>query len=102
MDFFDMQADMNAPLAQRMRPRTLDEFLGQQHLLAPGCLLRRAIEADRMTSCIFYGPPGTGKTTLAKVIANTTIFGLGGCFSVKTVFAVPDLTGQRRNYGKMC
>ena len=43
MDFFDMQADMNAPLAQRMRPRTLDEFLGQQHLLAPGCLLRRAI-----------------------------------------------------------
>ena len=49
MDFFDMQADMNAPLAQRMRPRTLDEFLGQQHLLAPGCLLRRAIEADRMT-----------------------------------------------------
>lgn len=69
MDFFDMQADMNAPLAQRMRPRTLDEFLGQQHLLAPGCLLRRAIEADRMTSCIFYGPPGTGKTSLAKIIS---------------------------------
>src|SRR5690606_3649244 len=62
----------NAPLADRMRPRTLDEFVGQPHILAPGKLLRRAIEADRITSLIFYGPPGSGKTTLARIIANTT------------------------------
>ncbi|MEX1054516.1 MAG: AAA family ATPase, partial [Rhodothermales bacterium] len=61
-----------APLADRMRPRTLDEFAGQEHILGPGKLLRRAIEADRITSLIFYGPPGTGKTTLARIIANTT------------------------------
>jgi putative ATPase len=60
------------PLAARMRPRTLDEYLGQQHILAPGKLLRRAIEADRLTSIILYGPPGTGKTTLAQIIASTT------------------------------
>lgn len=61
-----------APLADRMRPRTLDEFVGQEHILGPGKLLRRAIEADRITSLIFYGPPGSGKTTLARIIANTT------------------------------
>ena len=61
-----------APLADRMRPRTLDEFLGQKHIVGPGTLLRRAIEADRLTSCIFFGPPGVGKTTLASIIANTT------------------------------
>jgi len=60
------------PLAARLRPRNLDEVLGQSHILAPGKLLRRAIEADRVSSLIFYGPPGTGKTTLAKVIARTT------------------------------
>jgi putative ATPase len=60
------------PLAARMRPRTLDEVAGQAHLLAPGKLLRRAIESDCFTSLIFYGPPGTGKTTLASVIARTT------------------------------
>jgi putative ATPase len=60
------------PLAARMRPRSLDEVAGQQHILAPGKLLRRAIESDRFTSLIFYGPPGTGKTTLANVIARTT------------------------------
>ena len=60
------------PLAARMRPRTLDEFVGQEHILAPGRLLRRAIQADQLSSLIFYGPPGTGKTTLAAVIANTT------------------------------
>jgi putative ATPase len=60
------------PLASRMRPRTLDEIAGQQHILGEGKLLRRAIEADRFASLIFYGPPGTGKTTLASVIARTT------------------------------
>src|SRR5438094_1141575 len=60
------------PLAARMRPRTLDEFTGQTHLLGPGQLLRRAIEADRIQSLIFYGPPGTGKTSLAQIIANQT------------------------------
>src|SRR5881394_4120821 len=60
------------PLAARMRPRTLDEFSGQTHLLGHGQLLRRAIEADRIQSLIFYGPPGTGKTTLAHIIANQT------------------------------
>ena len=60
------------PLAARMRPRSLGEVAGQQHILAPGKLLRRAIESDRFTSLIFYGPPGTGKTTLASVIARTT------------------------------
>jgi putative ATPase len=60
---------MVAPLAARMRPRSLDEFAGQQHFLGPGKLLRRMLEADRLTSVIFYGPPGTGKTTLAHLIA---------------------------------
>ena len=60
------------PLAARLRPRHLDEFAGQQHILAPGQLLRRAIEADRIQSLIFYGPPGTGKTSLAQIIANQT------------------------------
>ena len=64
--------DSAAPLATRMRPRSLDEFVGQEHILAPGKLLRRAIEADRLPSVIFSGPPGTGKTTLAYIIADMT------------------------------
>src|SRR3954466_14214771 len=60
------------PLASRMRPRTLEEYAGQTHILAPGQLLRRAIEADRIQSLIFYGPPGTGKTSLAQIIAYQT------------------------------
>ena len=61
-----------APLADRMRPTSLDEFVGQEHILGRGKLLRRAIEADRLTSALLYGPPGTGKTTLARIVANTT------------------------------
>src|SRR5580658_9421657 len=64
--------DRVAPLAVRMRPRTLDEFVGQQHFLGPGKLLRRLLEADRLSSVIFYGPPGCGKTALAHVIAQHT------------------------------
>ncbi len=64
--------EQEAPLAARMRPRTLDEFVGQEAIVGPGRLLRRAIQADQLSSLIFYGPPGTGKTTLARVIANST------------------------------
>lgn len=76
MDLFDhhrqQKLAQTAPLADRMRPRTLDEFVGQGHIVGPGRLLRRAIQADQLSSLIFYGPPGTGKTTLARIIANTT------------------------------
>ena len=66
------QSHKYEPLAARMRPRTLAEYVGQGHILAPGKLLRRAIEADRIQSLIFFGPPGTGKTSLAQIIANQT------------------------------
>ena len=76
MNLFDYMAeqeiDKKAPLAARMRPRTLEEMVGQQHIIGQGKLLYRAIKADRLSSVILYGPPGTGKTTLAMVIANTT------------------------------
>ncbi len=71
-DFFEQNIDRAAPLADRMRPRSIDEFFGQAHIVGPGKLLRRAIETDRLTSSIFFGPPGSGKTTLASVIANST------------------------------
>ncbi|MBD2464633.1 AAA family ATPase [Oscillatoria sp. FACHB-1407] len=76
MTLFDQHrqqlVETEAPLAARMRPRTLDEFIGQDHIIGQGRLLRRAIQADQLSSLIFYGPPGTGKTTLAQIIANTT------------------------------
>ncbi len=76
MDLFHYSSQhtehLKGPLANRMRPRIIDEVIGQEEILGKGSLLRRAIEADRLTPMIFYGPPGTGKTTLAKVIANTT------------------------------
>lgn len=66
------QIEQESPLAHRLRPRTLEEYVGQEHIIGPGRLLRRAIQADQLSSLIFYGPPGTGKTTLARVIANST------------------------------
>ena len=76
MDIFDYARSVNsekeAPLASRLRPKTLDQVVGQEHIIGKDKLLYRAIKADKLSSIIFYGPPGTGKTTLAKVIANTT------------------------------
>lgn len=76
MDLFDQNrkdlTNRNAPLANRMRPNTLDEFVGQEHIIGHGRLLRRAIQIDQLSSLVFYGPPGTGKTTLARIIAKTT------------------------------
>ena len=76
MDLFEYMREQTqeeeSPLAARMRPRTLDEVVGQEHIIGKNRLLYRAIKADKLSSVIFYGPPGTGKTTLAKVIANTT------------------------------
>ncbi|WP_082394737.1 sugar phosphate nucleotidyltransferase [Caloranaerobacter sp. TR13] len=76
MDLFTLNAENSlkkqSPLAERMRPKTLEEFIGQEHIVGKGRLLYRAIQADKLTSLILHGPPGTGKTTLARIIANTT------------------------------
>jgi len=93
------------PLAARMRPRKLDEYIGQDHIIGPGRLLRRAIQADQLTSVIFYGPPGTGKTTLARVIANHTKSNfvtlnavLAGVQQIRDSIAVAD--DQRKLYDR--
>ena len=76
MDLFSQRntgdAKVSAPLAERMRPQNISEYIGQRHLLAEGCLLRHAIEEDKLFSMIFWGPPGSGKTTLARILANET------------------------------
>src|SRR5512136_743381 len=109
-DLFDHAAKeriaAEAPLAARMRPRTLDEFVGQEDILGPGRLLRRAIEADRLfSSIILWGPPGTGKTTLAMIIANRTRSAfetisavMAGVADIRRVIA--DAQERRRLYGQ--
>jgi putative ATPase len=99
------QIERESPLAARMRPRTLDEFVGQEHVAGPGRLLRRAIQADQISSLVFYGPPGTGKTTLARIIANTTHSRfvtlnavLAGVADIRAVVA--EAQEQRNLYGR--
>ncbi len=72
MDFFEQNTKQNAPLYERMRPQSLDDFVGQEHIVGKNSLLRRAITGDMLGSCIFWGPPGTGKTSLAHIITQTT------------------------------
>ena len=92
-----------APLADRMRPRTLDEFIGQDHIVGPGRLLRRAIEADRLTSSIFWGPPGCGKTTLASIIAGRTQAAFEKLNAVTTgVAEVREVIREAENRQKLC
>ncbi len=103
--FSSSQDQSGEPLAARMRPRTLDDFVGQEHILGEGRLLRRAIQADMISSLILYGPPGTGKTTLARVIANTTksrFVSLNAVLSgVKDVReAIAEARDQREMYGR--
>ena len=106
MDLFDQHrsqlTESEAPLAARLRPRTLDEFAGQDHIMGPGRLLRRAIQADQLSSLIFYGPPGTGKTTLARIIANTTqahFISINAVLAgVKEIRAAIETAQERRGY----
>ncbi|MEL3906002.1 MAG: AAA family ATPase [Treponema sp.] len=105
-DLFEAAAQAERlPLAARMRPRSLDEYIGQEHIVGKGRLLRRAIQADRLSSVIFFGPPGTGKTTLARVIANHTKSNflslnavLAGVQQIRD--AIASAEEQKRLYGK--
>ena len=72
LSFFTSETDLNAPLASRLRPQTLEDYIGQEHLVGPGKMLRQMLNTDRISSMIFWGPPGVGKTTLARIIANMT------------------------------
>jgi len=93
----DDKASKSQPLAARMRPRNLDEFVGQAHIVGPGKLLRRLIEADQIHSMIFYGPPGTGKTTLAQIIANQTKSAFRQLMAVDTnIKAIRDLLKEAK------
>ncbi len=104
MDLFEQTAqnNTNTPLAERMRPQTLDEVVGQHHLLGAGKLLRQLIETDQLTSIIFWGPPGTGKTTLGRVIANCTksrfVFFSAVLGSIKNVREIVAEAKQQRAY----
>ena len=107
MDLFTESRQKNlsrvAPLAVRMRPVNLDEFVGQQHFLGPGKLLRRMLEADRLTSVIFYGPPGTGKTTLAQIVASYSASHFeqvnAASVGVKEVRGILDAAKERLGHG---
>ena len=105
MDLFESQIEKYAPLADRMRPKRLEEFVGQQHLLGEGKVLRNAIERDAVTNCIFFGPPGCGKTTLANIIENNTKAGFfrlnavtAGVADVRKV--IDQATDALKLYGK--
>ena len=105
MDLFDQkyaeEISKDQPLAARMRPRRLEEFIGQEHIAGPGRLLYRAIQADQLSSIILYGPPGTGKTSLAVVIAHTTkshFVTINAVLSgVKEIRQAIDLSKERRS-----
>ena len=102
MDLFEQNLKKDAPLADRMRPRTIEEFIGQEHIVGEGKLLRRAILADKLGSCIFYGPPGVGKSTLAEVIANTTNAAFRKMNAVSDgVKRAREIIEEAENYGRM-
>ena len=100
MDFFDMQAMQTAPLAERMRPRTLEEFRGQEHLLADGKPLRRIIDSGRIPNMIFYGPSGVGKTTVSRIIAENcsmSLHKLNG--TTASVSDIKEIVGEIGTFG---
>ena len=96
--------NLSQPLAARLRPKTLDEYVGQTHLLGKGKVLRRLIESDQISSMIFWGPPGVGKTTLARIIANTTkaafIDFSAVTSGIKEIRSVMQKAEENRRYGE--